>query len=158
MPTYDYLCDACGHAFEEFQSITAKPLKKCPACGKSKLHRLIGVGAGVIFKGSGFYETDYRSESYKQAAKADKESASGGSGSASSDTPSATAEKKTDAKPDNNTRDDKKGPTKSDGPSGAGTPRSNSGTASPASAPAAPKKTSEKQNKAASKKSGGKDK
>ncbi len=75
MPTYDYECDACGHEFEQFQSITASPLKKCPACGKLKLRRLIGTGAGIIFKGSGFYETDYRSESYKKAAKAEKESA-----------------------------------------------------------------------------------
>lgn len=83
MPTYDYQCDACGHAFEEFQSMSAKPLKKCPACGKNKLQRLIGIGAGVIFKGSGFYETDYRSDSYKQAAKKDQEASSGGSATAS---------------------------------------------------------------------------
>lgn len=69
MPTYDYRCSACGHEFEEFQSITASPLKKCPKCGKAKLVRLIGTGAGVIFKGSGFYETDYRSEGYKKSAK-----------------------------------------------------------------------------------------
>lgn len=73
MPTYEYRCAACGHEMEEFQSITAAPLKKCPACKKSKLKRLIGTGAGIIFKGSGFYETDYRSDSYKQAAKADRE-------------------------------------------------------------------------------------
>ena len=79
MPTYDYVCQACEHAFEQFQSITAKPLQKCPACGESTLRRLIGTGAGVLFKGSGFYETDYRSESYKKAAKAEKESASGSS-------------------------------------------------------------------------------
>ena len=71
MPTYDYVCDACEHAFEEFQAITAKPLRKCPQCGKLKLRRLIGTGAGIIFKGSGFYETDYRSDGYKEAAKAD---------------------------------------------------------------------------------------
>jgi putative FmdB family regulatory protein len=74
MPTYDYLCQACGHEFEEFQSITAKPLRKCPKCGKPRLKRLIGTGAGVLFKGSGFYETDYRSQSYKSAAKAERES------------------------------------------------------------------------------------
>lgn len=74
MPTYDYRCNACEHQFEEFQSMSAKPLKKCPECGKLKLERLIGTGAGVIFKGSGFYETDYRSESYKKAAKADSDS------------------------------------------------------------------------------------
>src|SRR3954447_16369945 len=73
MPTYDYRCKACGHEFEEFQSITAPTLKKCPKCGKPKLERLIGTGAGIIFKGSGFYETDYRSEGYKKAAKADQE-------------------------------------------------------------------------------------
>lgn len=72
MPTYDYECDACQHAFEEFQSMMDKPLKKCPKCGKSKLRRLIGAGAAIIFKGSGFYQTDYRSESYKNAAKADE--------------------------------------------------------------------------------------
>ncbi|MEO0588150.1 MAG: zinc ribbon domain-containing protein [Planctomycetota bacterium] len=73
MPTYEYVCDACGHEFEEFQSMSAKPLRKCPACGKVKLRRLIGTGAGVIFKGSGFYETDYRSEGYKKAEKAEKD-------------------------------------------------------------------------------------
>ena len=72
MPTYDYRCESCGNAFEEFQSITAETLKKCPKCGKNKLVRLIGTGAGVIFKGSGFYETDYRSESYKKSAEAEK--------------------------------------------------------------------------------------
>ena len=72
MPTYDYKCDNCGHELETFQSITAKPLRKCPACGKLKLKRLLGTGAGLIFKGSGFYETDYRSESYKKAAESEK--------------------------------------------------------------------------------------
>ena len=78
MPTYDYRCDACGHELEVFQSITASPKRKCPACGSMKLKRVIGPGAGVIFKGSGFYETDYRSDSYKAGAKADKESSSSG--------------------------------------------------------------------------------
>jgi putative FmdB family regulatory protein len=72
MPTYDYRCDNCGHELEAFQSITAKPLKKCPECGKLKLQRLLGTGAGLIFKGSGFYETDYRSDSYKKAAQSEK--------------------------------------------------------------------------------------
>jgi putative FmdB family regulatory protein len=58
MPTYDYACRACGHEFEEFQSITAPVMRKCPKCGKLKLERLIGTGAGIIFKGGGFYETD----------------------------------------------------------------------------------------------------
>ncbi len=69
MPTYDYLCDSCGHKFEKFQSITARPLRKCPNCSRWQLKRLIGAGAGIIFKGSGFYETDYRSQNYKEAKK-----------------------------------------------------------------------------------------
>lgn len=79
MPTYDYECQACGHEFEEFQSITAPAIRKCPICGKLKVKRLIGTGGGFIFKGSGFYATDYRSESYNAAAKADKELSSGSS-------------------------------------------------------------------------------
>lgn len=72
MPTYDYVCDGCGHTFEAFESIKADPQTKCPTCGEEKLRRRIGPGAAVIFKGSGFYQTDYRSESYKKAAKADQ--------------------------------------------------------------------------------------
>ena len=72
MPTYDYICESCGSRFEQFQSITARPLRKCSKCGKNKLKRLIGAGAGVIFKGSGFYETDYRSEGYKKAQEGEK--------------------------------------------------------------------------------------
>ena len=69
MPTYAYACEHCDHKFEAFQSITAKPMRKCPACGHASLKRLIGTGAGIIFKGSGFYCTDYRSDSYQTAAK-----------------------------------------------------------------------------------------
>lgn len=76
VPTYDYECGACGHTWEEFQSITEGPKRKCPECGRLKAKRLIGTGAAVLFKGSGFYQTDYRSEEYKKSAKADKESAS----------------------------------------------------------------------------------
>jgi putative FmdB family regulatory protein len=72
MPTYDYECDACGHEFELFQSISDAVKKKCPECGKPKLRRLFGTGAAVLFKGSGFYQTDYRSDSYKKAAEKDK--------------------------------------------------------------------------------------
>ncbi|HEY4260930.1 MAG TPA: zinc ribbon domain-containing protein [Schlesneria sp.] len=72
MPTYDYKCDACEHTWEEFKSIKAEPTKKCPSCGKKKARRLIGGGAGLIFKGSGFYLTDYRSDAYKKSAEADK--------------------------------------------------------------------------------------
>ena len=72
MPTYGYVCGNCEHEFDEFQSITASPRRKCPACGKFTLKRLIGTGAGIIFKGSGFYQTDYRSDSYKKGAESDK--------------------------------------------------------------------------------------
>ncbi len=72
MPTYDYRCDGCGHEFERFQSMKDKVQRKCPECGELKLKRLIGAGGAVIFKGSGFYQTDYRSASYKKAAEADK--------------------------------------------------------------------------------------
>jgi putative FmdB family regulatory protein len=74
MPTYEYRCAACKHEFEQFQSIMAEPLRKCPQCGKLKLQRLMGTGGGIIFRGSGFYQTDYRSESYKKAEKAEKSS------------------------------------------------------------------------------------
>ncbi len=75
MPTYQYNCPHCGHEFEEFQSISDKSLEKCPECG-NKPRRLISGGAGFLLKGNGFYTTDYRSESYKAAAKKEKESVS----------------------------------------------------------------------------------
>lgn len=72
MPTYDYRCDACQHQFEEMQSFSAAPLTKCPKCGEERLRRLFGTGAAVLFKGSGFYETDYkRGETYKKAEQTD---------------------------------------------------------------------------------------
>ena len=97
MPTYDYVCDACEHTFEEFQMMSAKVLKKCPECGKSKLRRLIGTGAGVIFKGGGFYETDYRSDAYQKDAKADKPTEKKTEGG--SDKKGGDGAKKADAKP-----------------------------------------------------------
>ena len=72
MPTYDYKCQDCGYDFEKFQSINARKLTKCPRCG-GKVKRLIGTGAGIIFKGSGFYETDYRSKNYKDGKKREKD-------------------------------------------------------------------------------------
>lgn len=82
MPTYEYECEKCGHHFETFQSMKDAPLKKCPEKGcKGKVRRLLGTGAGLIFKGSGFYITDYRSESYKAGAKkAESSSSSSGGG------------------------------------------------------------------------------
>ena len=75
MPTYEYECGACGHRFEKFQGMTEKAIRKCPECGKKKAQRMISGGAGVLFKGSGFYQTDYRSKGYKEAAKKDKPAA-----------------------------------------------------------------------------------
>lgn len=99
MPTYEYECEACHHNFDDFQSITEKPLRKCPKCGKPKLRRVFGAGAAVLFKGSGFYQTDYRSESYKAAAKAETEGAKppadkgGSDGKSETKTPAAPAKK-----------------------------------------------------------------
>jgi putative FmdB family regulatory protein len=71
MPTYEYECGACEHRFEKYQSMSDKPIKKCPKCGKAEARRMISGGAGVLFKGSGFYQTDYRSKSYKESVKKD---------------------------------------------------------------------------------------
>ncbi len=95
MPTYDYKCDACDYAFEKVQPITSESLKKCPKCGKSKLRRLIGPGGGFIFKGSGFYITDYRDSAYKEKAKAE----SGETKTEKADTSKPATETKADAKP-----------------------------------------------------------
>jgi putative FmdB family regulatory protein len=101
MPTYDYECDSCGHTFELFQSISEPVLKKCPECGKLKLRRLFGTGAAVVFKGSGFYQTDYRSDSYKKAAEKDKPAGESKGETKSDSKPTSKAEKtsSTDAKP-----------------------------------------------------------
>ena len=99
MPTYDYQCDACDHEFELFQSIKAATKRKCPECGRLKLRRLIGPGAAIVFKGSGFYQTDYRSASYKKGAEAEKKSKSKSNGKSASSKAknkgSATSEKGT---------------------------------------------------------------
>jgi putative FmdB family regulatory protein len=100
MPTYDYVCRACGAELELFQSITARPRRKCQRCGKNSLERRIGTGAGILFKGSGFYQTDYRSASYSAGQKAE----SGASGSdvkpaAGSDSAKAKPDSKPDSKP-----------------------------------------------------------
>ncbi|MBC8469744.1 MAG: zinc ribbon domain-containing protein [Planctomycetes bacterium] len=93
MPTYEYICESCGCGFEQFQSITAKSLRTCPKCGKRKLKRLIGAGAGVIFKGSGFYQTDYRSEGYKKDKEGEKKTTDKGAGKKETET--KTTETKT---------------------------------------------------------------
>lgn len=101
MPTYDYVCKNCENSFEKFQSITANPLRKCPDCKKLKLKRLIGTGSGIIFKGSGFYQTDYRSDSYKKAEEGDKKPA------ASSETKKKDPAK-TEKKPETKTSPERK--------------------------------------------------
>ncbi len=98
MPTYDYQCDACDHEFELFQQISDSVKKKCPECGRLKLRRLFGTGAAVVFKGSGFYETDYRSESYKKGAESAKKA----------------SEKKSDSKNDSKKSDSKPAAKKKD--------------------------------------------
>lgn len=111
MPTYEYVCEKCDHRFDLFQSIKDEPIKTCPheKCGmkkwgKGKVRRAIGAGAGLIFKGSGFYITDYRSDSYKQAAKKD----SGGGESKPAETKSGGGESKTPAKSETKAKPDKK--------------------------------------------------
>ena len=116
MPTYDYRCKACGHELEIFHSISDSPKRKCPKCSKLKLERQIGTGAAVIFKGSGFYETDYRSESYKKGESASKKALSDSKSSADKDTKKSTSkpdeksDAKSDAKPESKPKksDDKK--------------------------------------------------
>jgi putative FmdB family regulatory protein len=109
MPTYEYKCDACGYAFERFHSMSAEPVKRCPECGKAKVKRLIGTGAGLIFKGSGFYITDYRDKSYTDKAKAesgtstetksDSKPAAEGAGAAATSTDAKPAAKSEPAAP-----------------------------------------------------------
>ena len=89
MPTYDYICDSCSHEFEAFESIKADPQTVCPECTEPKLRRKIGAGAAILFKGSGFYQTDYRSESYKKRAEADKQPTSKPAGETSSSSTAA---------------------------------------------------------------------
>ena len=99
MPTYDYRCKNCNHEFELFQSMSAGVKKKCPECKKMTLERLIGTGAAVIFKGSGFYETDYRSKSYTSDKEADSKAAKKATESKSDKKTDTKSEKKTDSKP-----------------------------------------------------------
>ena len=106
MPTYEYSCEKCGHQFDAVQSIKDKPLAVCleDKCklkkwGKGKVKKMIGSGAGLIFKGSGFYITDYRSESYKEAAKKDVAPSSGGDSGKSGESKKSEAAPKTESKP-----------------------------------------------------------
>ena len=119
MPTYEYLCAKCGHSFDLFQSITANPITICPKehCaqkrwGRGSVRKQIHAGAGLLFKGSGFYITDYRSEGYKAAAKQDAAGAGDGKSTA------GASETKAEAKPESKTDKTDKG-AKSDKPAKA---------------------------------------
>jgi putative FmdB family regulatory protein len=119
MPTYEYVCSKCRHHFDLVQPITAKPLKTCPkdhcpqkTWGKGKVSRVVSGGGGLIFKGSGFYETDYRSENYKAAAKKDAASPSSGSSDSAKKDSSSSAAKATDtAKKETKSADSSKSST-----------------------------------------------
>jgi putative FmdB family regulatory protein len=143
MPTYEYVCRACGHEFEEFQSIKADPIAVCPKCRKKKVERKIGLGGAVIFKGGGFYETDYRSESYKSGEDAEKkarepakEAASAGNDKRDDASPNTKSESKNGAKP-GATSDGGTGESRGDS---SGSTETKSSAASDASAAAAEKK------------------
>ena len=97
MPTYEYECQQCGHRFEVFQAISAEPRKTCPKC-RGRVKRLLGTGAGFLFKGSGFYATDYRKSGYKEASKKDTSPAPAAASGKDSSAPAAKPEKKTAAK------------------------------------------------------------
>ena len=107
MPTYEYKCDACGTEFERFQSITAAPIKRCPECGKAKVRRLISTGAGLIFKGSGFYITDYRDKSYTDKAKAESGGGGGGGEGGGDKSAGGGGEAKGESKPETKTAEAK---------------------------------------------------
>ena len=102
MPTYDYICDACKHEFEAFESIKADAQTICPTCHEPKLRRKIGAGAAILFKGSGFYQTDYRSESYKKGAEADKTASEASSKPAEATTTTPATPKAESPKPSTN--------------------------------------------------------
>ena len=121
MPTYDYVCDKCGHQFEKFQSMKDSALTTClkESCGqkrwgKGKIRRLMGTGAGLIFKGSGFYITDYRDKSYADKAKADNWGSADSKSDSKAETKSeGSSESKSDAKSDSKATETKSGETKS---------------------------------------------
>jgi len=100
MPTYEYRCKNCDHEFELFQSMSAGVKKKCPECSKLSLERLIGTGSAVIFKGSGFYETDYRSKSYTSAKEEDSKAAKKATETKTDTKSESKPEKKTETKPE----------------------------------------------------------
>jgi putative FmdB family regulatory protein len=134
MPTYDYVCRACDHEFEAFQSMSAPVKKKCPECGELKLQRLIGAGAGIIFKGSGFYETDYRSDSYNKAARSERDSANGDKAESTTESKTGTTGESSTSSSSSTSSDSssKSSSGGTNGSSSAGNAKSTSGTGSAA--------------------------
>ena len=114
MPTYEYACPKCGHEFEQFQSMRDEPLKKCPKCKKTGLKRLVGSGAGLIFKGTGFYITDYKNKGTGKPEGGAKE----GGGSEGGKGDSAGKTKPSDSKPTSSDTKSPSGSGKSEGSSG----------------------------------------
>ena len=112
MPTYDYQCQACGHTWELFQSMNDSPVKSCPKCKKRKAKRLLGVGAGLIFKGTGFYETDYKNKSGsdKKEGSSDGDAGSSDSSKSSDSGKSSDSSKPSDSKSSSSPKDSKKSP------------------------------------------------
>ena len=100
MPTYDYRCSECGHEFEEFQKMSAGALRKCPACKRLRLKRLMGTGAGIIFKGSGFYETDYKHKSSGNGRAGMRPSSNGASSTSDNGKAVSGSEKGSETKSD----------------------------------------------------------
>lgn len=120
MPTYDYECQACQHHFEQYQAMSAKKLRKCPACGKPKLVRLVGMGAGVIFKGSGFYETDYKRAAAKKDASTSKDGAKDGSATTTTSDTKADVPSKTTTTESSSSSTSSSSTTSSSGSKGGG--------------------------------------
>lgn len=113
MPTYVYHCNDCGHDFEEYQSIIEKPLEVCPSC-KGRIERVISGGAGFLLKGTGFYQTDYRSAEYKKAAAADSGGSSSSSSTSKSSSESSSASAKSSTADSKNTKASDKKKSSSD--------------------------------------------
>lgn len=129
MPTYEYACRACGHEFEEFQSIKADPIRACPRCHKRKVERKIGIGGAVIFRGGGFYETDYRSADYEQAKKVDAAPTAGAGAETTASGASSSGKEESKAAGNDAAGTNSTDATKASGPSKPATTESPSGRA-----------------------------